>query len=98
MKKFNDYIYYMMHDDNNDEPYLFYIKGNRFSLQIDAGNSPKSYKQFEKLLEEEGLKKPDLLVLTHWHWDHTFGLTSAKCPVIASNKTQEYLKDVLTWS
>ena len=43
----------MMHDDNNDEPYLFYIKGNRFSLQIDAGNSPKSYKQFEKLLEEE---------------------------------------------
>ena len=55
MKKFNDYIYYMMHDDNNDEPYLFYIKGNRFSLQIDAGNSPKSYKQFEDLLEEEGL-------------------------------------------
>lgn len=52
MKKFNDYIYYMMHDDNNDEPYLFYIKGNRFSLQIDAGNSPKSYKQFEDLLEE----------------------------------------------
>ena len=98
MKKFNDYIYYMMHDDNNDEPYLFYIKGNRFSLQIDAGNSPKSYKQFEDLLEEEGLKKPDLLVLTHWHWDHTFGLTSAKCPVIASDKTQEYLKDVLTWS
>ena len=94
MKKFSDYIYYMMHDDNNDEPYLFYIKGTKFSLQIDAGNSPKSYKQFEELLEEEGLKKPDLLVLTHWHWDHTFGLISAKCPVIASNKNGKSTEDV----
>ena len=25
-------------------------------------------------LEEEGLPLPQLTVLTHWHWDHTFGI------------------------
>ncbi len=97
MNKFSDRIYYMMHDDTNDEPYLFYIKGDRFSIQIDAGNSPKSFEMFEKIQEKENLDKPSLLVLTHWHWDHTFGLVSAKCPILATNKTQEYLKDVQSW-
>ncbi len=97
MNKFSERIYYMMHDDTNDEPYLFYIKGDRFSIQIDAGNSPNSFRKFEEIQEKEHLEKPSLLVLTHWHWDHTFGLVSAKCPVLATKKTQEYLNEVHNW-
>ncbi len=97
MNKFNEHIYYMMHDDRNDEPYLFYIKGDKLSLQVDAGNSPHSFQMFEHEQQSLGLKKPDLLVLTHWHWDHTFGLKEVKCPVIATKKTQEYLLAVKKW-
>ena len=97
MEHFSDRIVYMMHDDDTDQPYVYYIKGDRLSLQIDAGNSPASYSRFQKGLSELGLKTPDLLVLTHWHWDHTFGLRDCLCPVISSEKTREYLEKVITW-
>lgn len=53
MNKFSERIYYMMHDDANDEPYLFYIKGDRFSIQIDVGNSPASFKSLKKYKEKK---------------------------------------------
>ena len=97
MERFSDRIVYMMNDDNTDQPYVYYIKGDKMSLQIDAGNSVPSYTRFQTGLTELGLPAPDLLVLTHWHWDHTFGLTACKCPVISSVMTAEYLEKVMTW-
>ncbi|MBQ9328333.1 MAG: MBL fold metallo-hydrolase [Solobacterium sp.] len=97
MKKYSDHIYYMEADPDTDQPFVFYIKGSRFHLQVDAGNSRDNYHKFLHELNEEHLPQPDLLVLTHWHWDHTFGLSAADCPVIASRKTNEILSHVQTW-
>ena len=83
MKKITDHIYYMDADAQTDQPFVYYIRGSRFSLQIDAGNSRRSYHRFLHELNELHLPQPDLLVLTHWHWDHTFGLCAASCPAIS---------------
>ncbi|WP_246566749.1 MBL fold metallo-hydrolase [Tissierella simiarum] len=45
----------------------------------------------EKALEAQKLKKPDFTVITHWHWDHTFGMHHISGSSIAHNKTNEFL-------
>ena len=71
MKKFTDHIYYMENNPVTDQPYVYLIRGSKFNLQIDAGNSPENYHKFLSEVKELGLKKPKLLAITHWHWDHT---------------------------
>ena len=86
--------------DNNpetDQPYVYLIHGSKFNLQIDAGNSPENYHKFLSEVKELGLKEPKLLAITHWHWDHTFGMVACNVPMIASVKTNEYLMKAKNW-
>ena len=50
-----------------------------------------------RALEEQGLLLPDFTVLTHWHWDHTFGLGAVHGVGIASAKTNQKLRQVAAW-
>ena len=97
MRQLTDHIYCMDADAATDQPFVYYVKGSRFSLLVDAGNSPENYYRLLSELDAAGLKKPDLAVLTHWHWDHTFGVCAVECPVIASDETDRILKRVQTW-
>lgn len=97
MRQLTNHIYCMNADARTDQPFVYYIKGCRFSLLVDAGNSPENYRRLLSKLEEAGLPEPDLAVLTHWHWDHTFGVCAAECPVIASEETARILTRVQTW-
>lgn len=74
LKKLTDRIYYIPHQTESDRPMLAYLKGNKYSLAIDAGYSSSHVDSFYRFLEEDGLKKPDFTVITHWHYDHTFGM------------------------
>lgn len=51
---------------------LGYIRGERYSLAVDAGNSRRHVEKFYAALDAAELRRPDFTVLTHWHWDHTF--------------------------
>lgn len=103
LQKLTDRIYYLPFSEETDRPNLGYIRGDRHSLMIDAGNSPAHVKLFLQALIEEGLPTPDFCVLTHWHWDHTFGAHALKTlpnhpvQIIASTATNKKLKDVATW-
>ena len=55
--RFTDRIFYLPHNPNTDRPLLTYIKGDKFSLAIDAGNSADHVDDFYKVLEAENLKK-----------------------------------------
>ena len=48
---------------------------------------------FYELLRKENLPLPALTVLTHWHWDHTFGMHAVNGLCLANPKTNEYLSE-----
>ena len=91
LKKISSRVFYYPHQSETDRPMLAYIKGEKVALAIDAGNSASHVDEFYKALEIEGLKKPDFTVITHWHWDHTFGMHHINGLSIAHHKTNEFL-------
>ena len=50
---FTDKIYYLEHEAEVDRPMLAYIKGNRFSLAVDAGYSTSHVADFYTALQSE---------------------------------------------
>lgn len=90
-------IYVSDNEELNDRPRLGYIKGSRYAIMIDAGNSPAHAQMFLDELKKMDLKDPDFVVLTHWHWDHVYGLCHLDIPSICSAKTQAKLMEMAKW-
>lgn len=95
LNKLNDYIYYTDYEDLRDRPSLGYIKGDKFSVAIDAGHSDEHLKEFYDLLKQNDLALPQLTILTHWHWDHTFAMHAVNGLTLASEKTNRHLIDFI---
>jgi glyoxylase-like metal-dependent hydrolase (beta-lactamase superfamily II) len=91
LKKISNRVFYYPHQPETDRPMLAYLNGDKIALAIDAGNSADHVDEFYKCLETERLKKPDLTVITHWHWDHTLGMHHIHGLSIAQCKTNEFL-------
>ena len=85
-------VWYYPMEKERDRPILGYIRGDRWSLAVDAGHSEAHTAEFYHALEKEGLVFPKLTVLTHWHWDHTFGLHAVHGLSMANVKTNQYLR------
>ena len=64
-------IYVSDNEELNDRPQLGYIKGSKYAIMIDAGNSPAHAQLFIDELKKMDLKAPDFVILTHWHWDQS---------------------------
>ncbi|MFD1772432.1 MBL fold metallo-hydrolase, partial [Paenibacillus rhizophilus] len=81
-------------------PILAAIAGERRTLLMDAGNSPAHAELFRRELEWRGVRMPEILALTHWHWDHTFGMEAWNLPVVAHEETGRVLSSLqeLDWS
>lgn len=94
-----DRIYCFPGEDftGRDRPYLYYIRGDHLRLAVDAGNSPRHVRAFYAALKAAGHPVPDLTVLTHWHWDHTFGLRAVKGVTIATKATNGTLRKLQDW-
>ncbi|MBP5451220.1 MAG: MBL fold metallo-hydrolase [Treponema sp.] len=91
LKKLSEHIWFMPYEEERDRPNLGYVKGDNWSLAIDAGHSDIHVKEFYALLEKEGLPLPSITVLTHWHWDHTFGMHAVNGLCTANEKTNGHL-------
>ena len=78
---------------DRDRPNLSYIRGDRWSLAVDAGHSAEHTREFYKALEDASLSLPQLTVLTHWHWDHTFGMHAVHGLCLANERTNRHLSD-----
>ncbi len=77
-------------EERRDRPNLSYIRGDNWSLAVDAGHSGDHTKEFYRALEKEGLPLPKLTVLTHWHWDHTFGMHAVHGLCLTNERTNQY--------
>lgn len=93
LKKLSDRVWYYPFEEKRDRPNLGYIKGDNFSVCVDAGHSEEHLKEFYNALKKEELPLPSLTVLTHWHWDHTFAMHAVNGLCIANSKTNEHLKE-----
>lgn len=76
-----------------DRPNLGYVRGENMAIAIDAGHSSSHVEDFYEALDREGLPLPDLTVITHWHWDHTFGMHAVHGKTLARPETNQYLRD-----
>ena len=91
--RLSERIWYSMYEEERDRPCLGYIKGDRWSLAVDAGHSAAHVREFYEALEKEGLPLPALTAITHWHWDHAFGMHSIAGLSAANVRTNQYLMD-----
>jgi glyoxylase-like metal-dependent hydrolase (beta-lactamase superfamily II) len=80
LQQLTERIYYLPADHRTDRPILAAIVGKRRVLMVDAGASPRHAQLFLDALYQATGRRPDWVVLTHWHWDHTFGLSHLAIP------------------
>ena len=92
LTKVTDRVWFYPFEKERDRPVLGYIKGDNFSVAVDAGHSEAHTKEFYSALERAGLSLPKITVLTHWHWDHTFGMHAVSGICIANRLTDSYLR------
>lgn len=95
LQRLTDHILYLPHWDETDRPVLGLVYGKEKALMVDAGNSTAHAQLFLTESQKLALPKPGYTAVTHWHWDHVFGLASvaATAATIAHEKTREKL----TW-
>ena len=62
--KISDRVYYLPAEERTDRPVLGYIRGDKYSLAVDAGNSSVHVEKFYRQLIELDLRLPDFTVIT----------------------------------
>lgn len=101
LEKISDRFYYLTPVSETDRPILGMVVGNEKTLMIDAGNSEAHAKYFLNELSKKQLPNPNMVVLTHWHWDHIFGLSALTDTIsLSSWQTKDELEKLipLSWS
>ena len=91
LNRLTERVWVYPYEEKRDRPNLSYIRGDNWSLAVDAGHSKEHTREFYRALEEEGLPLPQLTVITHWHWDHTFGMHAVHGLCLANERTNQYL-------
>ncbi|WP_046227838.1 MBL fold metallo-hydrolase [Paenibacillus dauci] len=99
MQNLSSHINYLTPYQETDRPILAAVTGTRSTLLIDAGNSASHIQLFIDQLVKLDIS-PRWLVLTHWHWDHVFGMNQANTTIIAQTLTTQHIKEMqkLSWS
>ena len=96
--KVSDRLYYLPHYEKNDWCTVALVIGDNHVMMLDSGASRRHVEMFMQQLEENSLPKPDLCFLTHWHWDHTYGLAHINgVASFATKATNDLLKKMQGW-
>ncbi len=95
LQQFSPRVHWLPPDETTDRPILGLISGHNGSLVIEAGNSPA---HAQLLLDQIGRLPPiRYLCLTHWHWDHVFGINAFHVPTLAHTETKRIVKQMAAW-
>ncbi len=96
-EKITEHIYIHPAEHYTDRPNIGLIAGEEKSILFDAGNSEEHVKKLKNEISEQGLPCPDYVLLSHWHWDHSFGAKFWNAEIISGTKTNDELKKVAGW-
>ncbi|MBW3493930.1 MBL fold metallo-hydrolase [Bacillus sp. FDAARGOS_1420] len=98
IKKIGNSFWYMTPVSETDRPILGMVIGNEKTLMIDAGNSEAHAQLFLEMLKEQNISNPDFVALTHWHWDHIFGLPVLQGALsIAHSETKREMQKLVSY-
>ena len=97
--KHSERFWYMTPVEHTDRPILGAVVGDTHTLLIDAGNSVAHASLFLDELQKKGVRAPSMVALTHWHWDHIFGLPAFEGMVsIASEATKQGMEKLVPYA
>jgi glyoxylase-like metal-dependent hydrolase (beta-lactamase superfamily II) len=91
------HVWWFTPETRRDRPSLGVVVGARETLLLDVGASPRHLGELMAALDGAGVRRPARAVLTHWHWDHVFGIGAFAGPVIAHRETAARLARMRTW-
>lgn len=91
IKQLTEHCYVYPCEYYSDRPNVGYILGNSQALLFEAGNSARHAELIRSSLAAASLPLPDLLAVSHWHWDHVFGMCGWDILKIAGRKTNSHL-------
>lgn len=96
----SEHVWWLSPDSATDRPVLGAIAGTRGTLIVDAGASPAHAQVLQEEIAAAGLPAPRYLALTHWHWDHIFGIAVWELPTFGHVETQRKMVELasLDWS
>lgn len=82
LSKIGNSILVQLPDTEYDQPCLYAIVGGSKTLMVDGGITPGRAGKFVDAVRGETGRGIDFVVVTHWHWDHVFGLPGVDAPII----------------
>ena len=94
LQRINEHVWILPFNSPKDRPNLGYILGNEKALAVDAGHSASHVEDFYDAIRAEGLPLPQLTVITHWHWDHSFGMHAVNGETLARQETNDKLEKI----
>ncbi|MGN1344192.1 MAG: MBL fold metallo-hydrolase [Traorella sp.] len=95
LTQISEHVFISSFEEERDRPILGYILGEKYSLAIDAGHSKEHVDEFYALLKQHHLPLPDYTILTHWHWDHSFGLHAIHGISFAEKRSYDHLQKII---
>ena len=87
----SDHFWYSEPMRYGSRPALAVYLAGDVLYRLDGGNSPKHREDFLNMLPEELLHLPRKLVLTHGHWDHSFGAEPGREEILVSPETAAWM-------
>ncbi|WP_211239693.1 MBL fold metallo-hydrolase [Jiangella gansuensis] len=78
-------------DPDNVQAAVGVVAGETGSIVVDAGHSPALARQVRAAMAVAGLPPAARVVLTHHHWDHTWGAAAWEAPVVAHRLCAELM-------
>ena len=94
LQRISEHVWILPFNSPKDRPNLGYILGDKKALAVDAGHSSSHVEDFYDAIRAEGLPLPDYTVITHWHWDHTFGMHAVHGETLARPETSAKLAQI----
>ena len=94
LQRISEHVWIFPFNSSKDRPNLGYICGAKMALAIDAGHSSAHVEEFYDAIRSEGLSLPETTVITHWHWDHTYGMHAVNGKTVARPETNAKLAEI----
>lgn len=87
LQRASEHVWWFTPDDRTDRPALAAVAGRTATALLEVGASVEHTSSFLAALAPLDLPPVRTAVLTHWHWDHSFGGAALDVPIIAQRET-----------